>query len=154
VKTNTRVDPRTGLEELDRDECLRLAQGCAIGRFVVVLDGHPLVFPVNFTLDGSAVVLRTDAGTKLHAAHESEVAFECDHTDRMYHTGWSVILTGHAEEVRDPAEIARLDRLPLGPWCAGPKPVWLRLRPHTITGRRIPPHGMGRSGLVEAGEEQ
>jgi len=154
VQTNTRVDPRTGLESLDRDECLQLMQGCAIGRLVVVLDGRPLVFPVNFTLDGSAVVLRTDAGTKLHAVRDSEVAFECDHADRTYHTGWSVILTGRAEEVHNRAEIARLERLPLGPWCAGPKPVWLRITPHTITGRRIPPHGMQRGDHLDEGVGQ
>ena len=150
---NSRVDPRTGLEELDRDECLRLVQRCAIGRFVVVLDGRPLVFPVNFALDGNAIVLRTDAGTKLHAARESEVAFECDHADRTYHTGWSVILAGRAEEVRDPAEVARLEHLPLGPWCAGSKPIWLRIRPHTVTGRRIPPHGMHRQDSEQGDEE-
>ena len=63
----------------------------------------------------------------------------------MYHTGWSVIITGWAEEVRQPEEVARLEKLPLGPWCPGPKPIWLRIRPSTITGRRIPPHGMHRA---------
>ena len=106
-----------------------------------MVDGRPIVFPVNFTFDGSAVVLRTDEGTKLEGARRGLVAFECDDIDRTYHTGWSVLITGDAEEVHDPEEIARLERLPLGPWCEGPKPVWLRIRPHTITGRRIPPHG-------------
>jgi nitroimidazol reductase NimA-like FMN-containing flavoprotein (pyridoxamine 5'-phosphate oxidase superfamily) len=136
------VDPRTGLEELDVDECLRLAGECVLGRLAVVVDGQPLVFPVNFVLDGSAVVLRTDEGTKLYAARHGAVAFECDDVDRLYHTGWSVIMTGHAEEVRAPDEVARLARLPLGPWCPVAKPVWLRLRPRTITGRRIPLHGI------------
>jgi hypothetical protein len=136
-----RIDPRTGLEELGRDECLELIAHCAIGRLAVVIDGRPLVFPVNFTLDGTAVVLRTDAGTKLHAARNSPVAFECDGVDLEYHTGWSVLVTADAEEVHDAVEIERLDRLPLGPWCPRPKPTWLRLRAKSITGRRIPPHG-------------
>ena len=110
----------------------------------VVVDGQPLAFPVNFTLDGNAVVLRTDEGTKLHAARRDCVSFECDDVDRRYHTGWSVIITGRAEEVREPAEVARLERLPLGPWCPVAKPVWLRIRPRTISGRRIPAPGTFR----------
>src|SRR3974390_225744 len=104
----TRVDPRTGLEELGRDECLHLLRESAVGRLGVVVDGQPLIFPVNFVLDNDAIVLRTDEGTKLHAARSGPVAFECDHIDRTYHTGWSVLVTGRAAEIRDPAELARL----------------------------------------------
>ena len=111
------------------------------GRLGVVVDGRPLVFPVNFTLDGEAVVFRSDEGTKVHAARNGPVAFECDGIDATYHTGWSVLLLGEVEEVRNPVEVARLERLPLGPWCPGPKPIWLRVRATSITGRRIPPPG-------------
>ena len=135
------IDPRTGLEELDRNECVALLRHAPLGRLGVLVAGNPLVFPVNFTLDGDAVVLRTNAGTKLHGARNSPVAFECDGADVPYHTGWSVLVLGEAEEVRNPTEIARLERLPLGPWCAGPKPIWLRVRAKSMTGRRIPPHG-------------
>jgi hypothetical protein len=138
--SGSRVE-RTDLEVLTQRECLRLARGCAVGRLAVVVDGRPMVFPVNFTFDGSDVVLRTDEGSKLEGARHNQVSFECDDVDRTYHTGWSVLITGDAEEVRDPVEIARLERLPLGRWYAGPKPVWLRIRARTITGRRIPPHG-------------
>jgi len=135
------IDPRTGLEVLGRDDCLQLLARTPLGRLGVVVGGRPLVFPVNFTLDGGAVILRTDEGTKLHAARNGPVAFECDGIDRLYHTGWSVLVLGDAEEARHPSEVARLERLPLGPWCPGPKPTWLRIRAKTITGRRIPPHG-------------
>jgi hypothetical protein len=138
--TDRRVED-TGLEELSQRECLRLARSCAVGRLAVVVAGRPLVFPVNFAFDGSVVVLRTDEGTKLSGARSGWVAFECDAIDPMYHTGWSVLITGEAEEVHDPAEIARLERLPVSPWCEGPKSVWLRIRPRVITGRRIPLHG-------------
>jgi uncharacterized protein len=136
-----RIDHRTGLEELDRDECLRLLAASPLGRLGVVIGGRPLVFPVNFTLDGDAIVLRTNAGTKLHAARNAPVAFECDGIDTAYHTGWSVLALGDAQEVTNPNEMARLDRLPLGPWGPGAKPIWLRVRATSITGRRIPPHG-------------
>jgi hypothetical protein len=131
----------TALEELTQRECLRLARTATLGRFAVVVSGRPLVFPVNFVIDDGAVVLRTGEGSKLEGARSAPVAFECDAIDRVYHTGWSVLISGDAEEVRDAAEIARLEQLPIGPWCEGPMPVWLRIRPRTITGRRIPLHG-------------
>ncbi|HEV7525603.1 MAG TPA: pyridoxamine 5'-phosphate oxidase family protein [Acidimicrobiia bacterium] len=138
----TEIDPRTGLEILDRDECLALLVHSAIGRIAIVsVDGRPFVFPVNFALDGEAIVFRTDAGTKLYGARRGPVAFECDGVDSVYHTGWSVLATGNAEEVVNEAELAGLVRLPLGPWCPGPKSTWLRLRPRMLTGRRIPAHG-------------
>jgi uncharacterized protein len=142
------VDPRTGLEELGPDECRRLLGSSTLGRLAIVIAGQPLVFPVNFTLDGRAVVFRTDEGTKLSAARRGLVAFECDDIDRAYHTGWSVMMTGRAEEVTNASEIARLERLPLGPWCPGAKPVWLRIRPASLTGRRIPLHGMYRTQSI------
>jgi nitroimidazol reductase NimA-like FMN-containing flavoprotein (pyridoxamine 5'-phosphate oxidase superfamily) len=138
------VDRRTGLEVLDRDECLRLFGRSGLGRLAVVIDGRPLVFPVNFALDGDAIVLRTGAGTKLYGARSGPVAFECDGTDGVYHTGWSVLATGSADEVRDDAEVARMERLPLGVWCPGPKSTWLRIRARGLTGRRIPPYGHSR----------
>jgi uncharacterized protein len=147
---DSRIEARTGLEELDRDECLRLIARSPIGRLAVVLAGQPLVFPVNFTLDGDAVVLRTERGTKLHGARNGPVAFECDGVDGRYHTGWSVLVLGRAEEVTSRAETARLERLPLAPWCGVEKSVWLRVRPRSITGRRIPPHIGARAGSEAA----
>ncbi len=138
---SAKIDRRTGLEELDREECLRLLGSAPIGRLAVVVAGRPLVFPVNFALDGESIVLRTDTGTKLHGARNAPVAFECDGIDPMYHTGWSVLVVDDIDEVIEPLDVARFERLPLGPWAPAPKPTWLRLRTHTITGRRIPPHG-------------
>src|SRR5262249_15027106 len=65
-RMTARIDPRTQLEVLDRDECLALLARESLGRLAVVSDdGRPYVFPVNFALDGAAVVFRTDHGTKL-----------------------------------------------------------------------------------------
>ena len=141
----TEIDGRTGLEILGRDECVALLERSSLARIAVVVGGQPLVFPVNFTLDGDAVVFRTDEGTKLYAARTGAVAFECDGVDSVYHTGWSVLGAGKAEEVVNEAELARLARLPLGPWCPGPKSTWLRIRPRMLTGRRIPRHGHSRT---------
>jgi hypothetical protein len=100
---------------------------------------------VNFVLDGEAIVFRSDGGTKLHAARNGHVAFECDGIDSVYHTGWSVLATGKAEEVVNAAELGQLARLPLGPWCPGPKATWVRIRPTMLSGRRIPAPGQTRT---------
>jgi nitroimidazol reductase NimA-like FMN-containing flavoprotein (pyridoxamine 5'-phosphate oxidase superfamily) len=133
------MDGRTGLEVLDRDECLALLGRCSLGRLAVVIDGQPQIFPVNFALDADAIVFRNDPGSKVDAARDRPVAFECDGADGADHQGWSVVVTGDAMQVRDPAERDRLGHVPLGPWCPGPKAIWLRIQPKTLTGRRIPP---------------
>ena len=140
------IQERTGLEVLDRQECFALLEGCSLGRIAVVdATGRPLIFPVNFALDRNAIVLRTDPGSKLRRANRQWVAFECDGVDPVYHTGWSVLASGVAEEVHGAGEIADLKRLPLALWAPGPKSVWLRIRPRVLTGRRIPPHGQHES---------
>src|SRR5690349_18087343 len=82
----TRIDARSGLEVLDRQECMTLVGSCVLGRLAVVAGDRPLVFPVNFTLDNGAVILRTNEGTKLWGARHAPVVFECDGVDIPYHT--------------------------------------------------------------------
>jgi nitroimidazol reductase NimA-like FMN-containing flavoprotein (pyridoxamine 5'-phosphate oxidase superfamily) len=135
------IDPRTRLEVLDREECLALLARCSLGRIAVVAGDRPLVFPVNFALHNHTIVFRTDVGAKLRGVLRGPVAFECDGVDAVYHTGWSVLVNGPAEEVRNPAEIAELERVPLGTWAPGSKPIWVRIRMPTISGRRIPMPG-------------
>ncbi len=130
------IDPRTHLQELDRDECMQLLRSHHLGRLGVVVERQPLIFPVNYTLDGENVVFRTDPGTKLHAAIGQHVAFEIDESDSMYHGGASVLVVGPAELV-PASEHKRLSTLPLGPWCPGAKATWVRIRSGAITGRRI-----------------
>ncbi len=61
------VDRRTGLEVLERHECLRLLASQPVGRVAVVVDAWPMIFPVNYALDGDSIVFRTDEGSKLPA---------------------------------------------------------------------------------------
>jgi nitroimidazol reductase NimA-like FMN-containing flavoprotein (pyridoxamine 5'-phosphate oxidase superfamily) len=133
------IDDRTGLEVLTRDECLRLLQTHHIGRVGVVAAHRPLIFPVNYVVDGDTIVFRTDEGMKLFGSTESGyvTAFEIDGTDPVYQAGWSVVVNGRAREVVNPQEIVHLSKLPLRPWAPGEKTHWVRIRPNTITGRRI-----------------
>src|SRR6266536_3894190 len=52
------------LRELAERECLGLLASRVIGRAAVVVEGEARVFPVNYLLDGRAIVFRTDEGTK------------------------------------------------------------------------------------------
>lgn len=132
------IDERTGLEVLDRYRCLRLLAANHLGRVAVVDGGRPLILPVNYILDDEAVLFRTAPGSKFDAAvRGAEVAFEIDSADPLYHTGWSVLGSGRAEEVTDPDELDRISRLPLRPWAAGEKAHVIRVRLDQVSGRRI-----------------
>jgi uncharacterized protein len=135
---NERLGRQDRWQELTRSQCFELLAREHLGRVAVIDDLGPVVFPVNFVLDRHMVVLRTDEGTKLDAAIKgSRVAFEIDGTDTAAHTGWSVLVRGEAVEVTDPAELARLRRLPLHPWVPGAKAHYVRILPAALTGRRI-----------------
>lgn len=138
-------------QELTRSECFELMAHEHLGRVAVVDDCGPVVVPVNFVLDRHMVVFRTDEGTKLDAAScGSRVAFEVDGSDAAAHTGWSVLVRGEAVEITDPAELARLRKLPLTPWAPGPKARYVRILPAALTGRRISAPGgpPGRLGIA------
>lgn len=125
-------------QELTKQECFGLLAGQQLGRVVLVDDRGPLALPVNFVVDQHSVLFRSDAGTKLAVASRgSRVAFEIDGTDAATRTGWSVLVRGEAVEVTDPAELARVRRLPLSAWASGAKPRYVRILPTALTGRRI-----------------
>jgi nitroimidazol reductase NimA-like FMN-containing flavoprotein (pyridoxamine 5'-phosphate oxidase superfamily) len=133
------IDARTGLEILDRHDCVRRLEDCHFGRLAVIVGDQPLIFPVNYALDvvGSAVVFRVDPGTKLFAATGHRVAFEIDGLDTLEHGGWSVLVVGIATIVESSSDLRRLHDLAVGPYGPGPKAVWVSVRLDAVTGRRI-----------------
>lgn len=139
-------DTEQGLEVMDRIECLRMLEAEDVGRLAILQGSAPVIFPMNYVLDGESIVFRTAPGAKLSHGPHSLVAFEIDYLSREERCGWSVVVTGDLEEVTDPAELDRLRRLPLDPWAGGVRDHWMRLAPGLITGRRIvtPPVEPGR----------
>ena len=130
--------PKPQLRELDEDECRRLLAGRRLGRLAIPDFGGPVIFPVNYILDQGLVVFRTDPGSKLEAAMEREsVCFEVDAVEEATRTAWSVLVRGTLADVTNPAHLARLRTLPLYPWAPGDKARYVRVRPRSITGRRI-----------------
>jgi nitroimidazol reductase NimA-like FMN-containing flavoprotein (pyridoxamine 5'-phosphate oxidase superfamily) len=129
---------RNGLEVLDRDECLRLLALASIGRIGFTSGALPTVLPVNFHLDRERILVRTGRGSKLDAAmRNAVVAFEVDNFNALYHSGWSVAVTGVATEVSDPVELKQVRTLPIGRWAPKGDEAVLAISTELVSGRRI-----------------
>jgi uncharacterized protein len=127
---------REGLEVLDRSECLRLLGDSGLGRIGVTSGALPVVMPVGYAMDGGAIVIETGWGTTLgFATTGSVVAFEVDNLHEHGHSGWTVMVTGLAEEVDDDLEIDRLRRLLTHGHGEGDE-RFIRIFPELISGRR------------------
>jgi nitroimidazol reductase NimA-like FMN-containing flavoprotein (pyridoxamine 5'-phosphate oxidase superfamily) len=128
-----------GLEILPPAECERLLQTQSVGR-VAVGGARPGVFPVLFAVLDGDVVFRTAPGEKLMAAAlNRELVFEVDDFDVDSRSGWSVNVLGAAEEIEEPAELARATGLGLEPWAGEVRDRYVRIHATEVTGRRIRP---------------
>ena len=139
--TDDDLDPG-GLDEIDPEECWELLATQPIGRVAVIVGHYPLVFPVNFAVDGRQVVFRTAAGAKLWAIRRANVTFEVDAFDVSHRSGWSVLIRGAAQEVtpeRNPLLSARSAERGALPWAPGPRERLVRVVSDSISGRRIRP---------------
>src|SRR5262249_27002799 len=90
---------RSDLVEIGADEGVRLVHSRRVGRLGFVADGQPLIFPVNYAVDGETIVFRTDPGTKLDSAPLTKVAFEVDDIDETNGEGWDVLIQGRADDI-------------------------------------------------------
>ncbi|MFJ5309738.1 pyridoxamine 5'-phosphate oxidase family protein [Streptomyces sp. NPDC088350] len=128
-----------GFRELERNECLRRLGRARVGRIVHTRQALPAVLPVNFSLDhDGAVLLCTSADSELvRAIGGSVVAFEADEVDAAAHSGWSVVVTGSATVVTDPAEHERMLRNGPTSWVPSPQEVFVRIEPELVTGREL-----------------
>ena len=128
-----------GLEILPFEHCLRLLGSVPIGRVGFFADGEIVILPVNFLVDGQDVIFRTGPGSKLSSvSNKNLVGFEADSYETVTKSGWSVVISGFTELVESDDEIRRLNDLGLRAW-ARPEadvPVWIRIRPNSVTGRQ------------------
>ncbi|MFF9624631.1 helix-turn-helix domain-containing protein [Streptomyces griseosporeus] len=128
-----------GLTVLDAEECRALLGAGGVGRLALLAVDGITVVPVNYSVVDGAVVFRTDPRATPARAAGRRVAFEVDRVDDAFATGWSVLVRGTARAVTDPAEARRLAARAYGePWAGGLRPLWIRLDPTTLTGRRVP----------------
>lgn len=132
--------PLSELHSLDRAECLELLRTVTVGRIAFTEQGLPAIHPVNFTVNGSNVIIRTSGGGKLAAAVTGAmVAFEADEVDAATRSGWSVVVLGHASVIRDINELVTLAGPDSRPWAPGRTNHVIRIRTERITGRRVVP---------------
>ena len=128
------------LEQLPRDECLRLMGQTRMGRIVYTQRALPAVELVNFAIDDGDIIIRTDAGGKLAAATRGTVvAFEADSLDMALHTGWSVTIVGLSQPVTGAEAIRRLEQWGADPWTPGDRAHFIRISPTIVNGRRLTP---------------
>jgi nitroimidazol reductase NimA-like FMN-containing flavoprotein (pyridoxamine 5'-phosphate oxidase superfamily) len=130
------------MHAIPTEECYRLLATQQIGRLGLNAEHYPLIFPVNYAVDGTTLIIRTHAGTILRAAEHANVSFEVDEVDGRTRSGWSVLARGQAEEVGAAHRadlVARTKASGVEPWAPGEKGHWLRIIVHQISGRRIVP---------------
>jgi nitroimidazol reductase NimA-like FMN-containing flavoprotein (pyridoxamine 5'-phosphate oxidase superfamily) len=125
------------LTELGEAECWALLGSGSVGRVGFRDDQGPVVLPVNYVVEGKAVLFATAAYTSMarHLLDES-VAFEVDATELETHSGWSVLVRGRAAFVdyEDlPDDAAGRPK----PWPRGPRTLFVRITPTSVTGRRL-----------------
>ncbi|MGD0391219.1 MAG: pyridoxamine 5'-phosphate oxidase family protein [Acidimicrobiales bacterium] len=134
----TKPSSKPILDHLDADACHGLISPGGVGRVVFVGSGGPVALPVNFQMLDGDVVFRTEPMSELTPSlSEDRVSFEVDHLDEALAEGWSVLLQGRGHVVTDPAELEQVRGLPITPWAAGEREVYVRIAPVEITGRRI-----------------
>lgn len=125
---------RSGLDIVDETECQSLLAGASFGRIGFRHGETVLVLPVFYALDGRDVVFRTAPGAKLDAAVlTARVAFEVDDE----HGGWSVLVVGHAAEIRTAEERRRVRALLRDTWTPGNRELLVRIRAEHVSGRRL-----------------
>ncbi len=126
------------LDKLSAAECRDYLAAGGVGRFVFLDARGPVAVPVNYRMLGGDIVFRTGAHTSLaEGAQHQPVSFEVDHLDDALSEGWSVLVSGAASLVTEPAELTELRSLGVAPWAGGDREVYVRMAARDISGRRI-----------------
>lgn len=127
------------LAELSPQDCRALIAGGGVGRVLFIEEGRgPVAIPVNYKIDGDDVVFRTGSGAGvISGMRQAPVSFDVDRLDEALGEGWSVLFTGTASVITDPAELERAASLGIEPWAGGDRATYVRLRPRQVSGRAI-----------------
>ena len=127
------------VEHLDSSQCFQLLKTQEVGRLGVIVEGQPLIFPVNYVFDGHAIVFKTTIGTKFTHASLDRVVFEVDSLDYVSHTGWSVVIEGVARDITTAIDnISESERhLQFNSWITNEDEHYVRIHINAISGRRI-----------------
>jgi hypothetical protein len=133
VQNQRETAPTRRLVDLDVAECWSLAVTRPVGRLAWTGGQGPTVLPVNFTVNGMNVLVRTTAYSEIsRECDDSPVAFEVDDIDTENRSGWSVLMRGRGHLEYGPPGDAEPDV-----WLSGPRSLRLRIEVTDVTGRRV-----------------
>ncbi|SEG80499.1 Pyridoxamine 5'-phosphate oxidase [Actinacidiphila yanglinensis] len=131
------------LHHLTVPECWDRLGSRGVGRVALPVEPSPAVIPVNYAVDvepsdTQSIVYRTARDSEAAPEAGAAVSFEVDRVDDHVSQGWSVLVTGVAEHIDDPAVAHRLtEHHDTGPWTGDDVPLWVRICPDHVSGRRI-----------------
>jgi uncharacterized protein len=126
------------LERLSTRECLRLLRSRELGRVGFEFAARPVILPVNYRVIANGIVFRAAPGNKLSAAlMRARVAFEVDDAEPSGRSGWSVLVVGHATELRDDTSVKAAQQLGVSPWAPGEHAHFVVVPADEISGRRF-----------------
>jgi uncharacterized protein len=127
------------VSRLNEDECRLLMASVPVGRVAFVVNGPPLVLPVNFTLMGEEIVIRTASMAPLAELARAGrlVSFEVDEIDERSRLGWSVLCHGPARLSTEQNENDHHALELVAPWIGGDRKAVVIISPTVVTGRRI-----------------
>jgi nitroimidazol reductase NimA-like FMN-containing flavoprotein (pyridoxamine 5'-phosphate oxidase superfamily) len=127
------------IQDLAREDCVRLLGAGIAGRVAISTPTGPHIVPVNYSVDGESVLVRTTAYSLLGTdGRDALLCFEVDQFDYEYQRGWSVAVRGRARFVDDADELSEIARrLPPRPWAAGQRSLVVRIPWTEMTGRQV-----------------
>jgi nitroimidazol reductase NimA-like FMN-containing flavoprotein (pyridoxamine 5'-phosphate oxidase superfamily) len=125
-------------EELETAECRRLLVSGNVGRLGYRTHEEQRIVPVNYVIADDHLVFRTLPDHDIARSVPGQpVAFEVDDVDRFLQAGWSVLVSGVAEELpRASLRAMDADETP-EPWAEGVRSLYIRIPLTRITGRRV-----------------
>lgn len=95
-------DVWTGFQTMTAAECRRLLTTRDIGRVAISAGALPMVLPVQYSLQGDQLLLRTPGHHEVSDSIEGQVVgFQADQLDLDHGCGWCVAVTGTVHVVHD-----------------------------------------------------
>jgi nitroimidazol reductase NimA-like FMN-containing flavoprotein (pyridoxamine 5'-phosphate oxidase superfamily) len=126
------------VRELDADECMALVASVAAGRIAYDDAQGPIVIPIDHLVDAGTIVVRTSPASSLaRCARGGFASFQVDDLAERGGLSWSVLVRGPIAAL-EPDEVQALERRP-EPRAEGRHPLYLRITPRSVTGRRLLP---------------
>jgi len=135
--THTPGSRLVNYEDLTVTECRARLDSREVGRIGWNAGSGPMILPISYTCVNDLLVFRTSPfGMLSELLRPTPVVLEIDDLDVTRHTGWSVVVRGHAEAIASPALLNHLWMIQgAPPWAAGMRTIFIGITVEQITGR-------------------